>query len=74
MKAGPKQRGFFSLPERGEKGLAVRKYFEALEICNEKFKLQASWMGRACGGLSTTIHLTPHILRSVIQTWPSVFL
>lgn len=72
MKAGPKQRGFLnralSLPEREEKGLAVGRYFEALEICNEKFKLQASWMERACGGLSTTIHLTPLILRSVIQT------
>lgn len=42
----------FFVCQRRRNGLGLRRYFEALEICNEKFKLQASRMGRVWEGYS----------------------
>lgn len=52
------------LCQRRRSGLAVSSYFEALKICNEKFKLHARRMAGVWGGLSTTSGLTLHILQS----------
>lgn len=64
----PKQKDHLKqvgLCQRRRSGLAVSRYFEALKICNKKFKLHARRMAEVWGGLSTTSGLTLHILQSV---------
>lgn len=64
----PKQKNHLKqvcLCQRRRSGLAVSRYFEALKICNKKFKLHARRMAGVWGGLSTTSGLTLNILQSV---------
>ena len=71
----------FFVCQRRRNGLALRRYFEALEICNEKFKLQASRMARVLGGGGGGgwggggggIHLTLHIYISNSKVVVCVF-